>query len=54
MSCSVAAWNAWRGVVPQRATMAIIGLLALFVNVAVAVLLIAAVPFYFLAAIGLP
>jgi Co/Zn/Cd efflux system component len=34
-----AAWNVWRGVTPEPATMAIVGLLALTVNVSVAALL---------------
>ena len=34
-----AAWSAWRGVTPEPATMAIVGLLALTVNVSVAALL---------------
>ena len=37
----VAAWNVWRGVTPEPATMAIVGLLALVVNVSVAALLYA-------------
>lgn len=37
----VAAWNVWRGVTPEPATMAIVGLLALAVNAAVAALLYA-------------
>ena len=37
----VAAWNVWRGVTPEPATMAIVGLLALMVNVSVAALLYA-------------
>jgi Co/Zn/Cd efflux system component len=36
-----AAWSVWRGVTPEPATMAIVGLLALTVNVCVAVLLYA-------------
>jgi Co/Zn/Cd efflux system component len=37
----VAAWNVWRGVTPEPATMAIVGLLALTVNASVAILLYA-------------
>lgn len=37
----VATWNVWRGVTPEPATMAIVGLLALTVNASVAVLLYA-------------
>ena len=37
----VAAWNLWRGVVPEPATMAVVGFLAFAVNTAVAVLLYA-------------
>lgn len=37
----VAAWNVWRGVTPEPATMAVVGLLALAVNVSVALLLYA-------------
>lgn len=36
-----AAWNVWRGVTPEPATMALVGLLALAVNVSVAALLYA-------------
>ncbi len=37
----VAAWNVWRGAFPEPATMALVALLALFVNVSVALLLYA-------------
>jgi Co/Zn/Cd efflux system component len=37
----VAAWNIWRGAIPEPATMAVVGLIALAVNVGVAALLYA-------------